>query len=68
MESLEDKKNHQTNLMYFNQMVEEKGIKKKYAKREPKKIVSSFGAQKVELSDYLMAQKATSQLYTLFIL
>jgi hypothetical protein len=56
MPSKEDRETHQSNLMYFNQMIEEKGIKKSYNnKKTAKKVSSSFGSQKVELSDYLLA-------------
>lgn len=56
MKSSDDRKNNQTNLMYFNQMIEKDGrsnpdnkTKKKY--EGPK----SFGSQKVDLKDYLLS-------------
>jgi len=55
MESSQDKQNHQSNLMYFNQMIEEKGIKRDKTKRTVRKAPSSFASQKVELKDYLIA-------------
>lgn len=45
---------HKSNLMYFNQMVDEKGpIRRK--KASSKKPSASFGSQKVDFKDYLIA-------------
>lgn len=57
MKSSEDKNNHKTNLMYFNQMVEEKGVKRaprKNDKQAQSKKPKSFGSQKVDFSNYLL--------------
>jgi len=56
MKSSEDNKNHKTNLMYFNQMVEEKGVKRTPRKKDKaqSKKQKSFGSQKVVFSDYLL--------------
>ena len=71
MESSEDKNSHQSNLMYFNQMIEEKGIKRDRTKKTVRKAPSSFGAQKVDLKDYLMApdgyESVVYPLYFVFI-
>jgi len=71
MESSEDKHNHQSNLMYFNQMIEEKGIKRDRTEKKTKKVQSSFGSQKVELSDYLVApdgyESVVYPLYFVFV-
>jgi len=71
MESSEDNKNHQTNLMYFNQMVEEKGMKKTpiNSKKKAKHVPTSFGSQKVDFSDYLIAPDGyESVVYPLYFL
>ncbi|MDA7817353.1 hypothetical protein N9A28_04130 [Sulfurimonas sp.] len=58
MKSSEDRKNHQTNLMYFNQMVEENEKRNKPHNENAqtnKKARPSFGSQKVDFKDYLLA-------------
>ncbi len=72
MESSEDIKNHKTNLMYFNQMAEERGMKKT-SKKDKKKVKSrakpSFASQKVDFSDYLLAPDGyESVIYPLYFL
>jgi len=74
MESSEDNKNHQSNLMYFNQMIEEKGIKRgqgRNQKKTARKGPSSFGSQKVDFKDYLVApegyESVVYPLYFVFI-
>ena len=66
MAASKDKSTHKSNLMYFNQMVEEKGpIKRK--KAESKKSASSFGSQKVDFKDYLVAPEGyESVVYPLY--
>lgn len=67
MESSEDTHNHQSNLLYFNQMIEEKGIKKDRTKKVSRKAPSSFGSQKVDFKDYLLApQGYESVVYPLY--
>ncbi len=71
MKSSKDKNTHQSNLMYFNQMIEEKGIKRDRTKNRARKVPASFGAQKVELSDYLSApdgyESVVYPLYFVFV-
>ena len=72
MASTEDKTNHKTNLMYFNQMVEERGKKRAPSAAEKKarqKHPTSFGSQKVDFSDYLIAPTGyESVVYPLYFL
>jgi len=74
MESSEDKHNHQSNLMYFNQMIEEKGIKRgqgRDQKKSARKVPRSFGSQKVDFKDYLIApdgyESVVYPLYFIFV-
>jgi len=72
MESSEDIKNHKTNLMYFNQMAEERGMKRtspKDRKKANAKMKASFASQKVDFSDYLLAPDGyESVVYPLYFL
>lgn len=72
MESSEDRKNRQTNLMYFNQMLEESGKSRatqKAKNKEGKKVRKSFGAQKIDFSDYVMVLEGyESVIYPLYFL
>ncbi len=72
MKSSEDQKNHQTNLMYFNQMIE-KDEKLNHSaqskKKEQHKASTSFGSQKIDFSDFLVAPEGyESVVYPIYFL
>lgn len=58
VKSSEDRKNNQTNLMYFNQIIEKDRHSNKSDitnNKEKYKGPKSFGSQKVDLKDYLLS-------------
>lgn len=55
MGSSKDNNTHKSNLMYFNQMVEEKGPIKRHNNARKRKGPNSFATQKVDFKDYLVA-------------
>ena len=71
MKSSQDKQHHKSNLMYFNQMIEEKGIKSGENKKNIIKKQNSFTSQKIDLRDYLLApngyESVVYPLYLIFI-
>lgn len=67
MGNSQNKDSHKSNLMFFNQMVEEKGPIKRNNPAKKRKGPNSFGSQKVDFRDYLAAPEGyESVVYPLY--
>jgi len=68
VDSKEDIENHQHNLLYFNQMVEQ-NERKRGKRKSVRRVPQSFASRKVDFSDYLVAPEGyESIVYTLYFL